>query len=179
MKLLKKVEKSVLWLLEINESSKNNLIKEANIRGVKKERLIFTQRTSHDKYLAQFKYADLYLDTFIYNAGATASNALWMGVPVLTMAGNSYSARMANSLLNTLGLNKLITYSKQDYEDLALKLSTDKKMLNGIKLKLKENLSSKPLFNTNLYTENFENGLEEVFNNHIAGNAPKNVYVKS
>ena len=179
MKLLKKVEKSVLWLLEINESSKNNLIKEAVTRGIKKERLVFAKRTSHDKYLAQFKYADLYLDTFIYNAGATASNALWMGLPVLTMAGNSYSARMANSLLNSLGLEELITHSKQDYEDLALKLSTDKERLNNIKVKLKENLSSKPLFNTNLYTENFENGLEEVFNNHITGNAPKNVYVKS
>ena len=65
------------------------------------------------------------------------------------------------------------------YEDLAFKLSTDKEQLNGIKVKLKENLSSKPLFNTNLYTEDFENGLEEVFNNHIAGNAPKNIYVKS
>ena len=179
IKLLEKVEKSVLWLLEINESSKNNLIKEANTRGIKKERLVFAKRTSHDKYLAQFKYADLYLDTFIYNAGATASNALWMGVPILTMAGNSYSARMANSLLNSLGLEELITHSKQDYEDLALKLSTDKERLNNIKVKLKENLSSKPLFNTNLYTENFEKGLEEVFNNHITGNAPKNVYVKS
>ena len=179
MKLLNKVEKSVIWLLEYNESSKNNLIKEANIRGVKKERLVFAKKTSHDKYLAQFKYADLYLDTFIYNAGATASNALWMGVPVLTMVGNSYSARMATSLLHSVGLNELITNSKKDYEDLALELSTNTKKLNAIKKKLIENLSNKPLFNTNLYTKNFEDGLEQVFNNYIAGNMPKNVYAKS
>ena len=146
---------------------------------LKKKDWCSQKKTSHDKNLAQFKYADLYLDTFIYNAGATASNALWMGVPLLTMVGNSYSARMATSLLHSVGLNELITNSKKDYEDLALELSTNTKKLNAIKKKLIENLSNKPLFNTNLYTKNFEDGLEQVFNNYIAGNMPKNVYAKS
>ena len=139
--LLNKVEKSVIWLLENNESSKNNLIREAKIRGVNREKLVYAKRTSHEKYLSQFKYADLYLDTFIYGAGATASNALWMGVPLLTMAGRSYSARMATSLLHSVGLKELITSSKKDYEALAIKLSTDSKQLNVIKEKLIENVN--------------------------------------
>ena len=179
MKLLKKVEKSVIWLLENNESSKNNLIKEAKIRGINRERLVFAKRTSHAKYLAQFKYADLYLDTFIYGAGATASNALWMGVPLLTMAGRSYSARMATSLLHSVGLKELITSSKKDYEALAIKLSTDSKQLNVIKEKLIENLYNKPLFNTSSYTKELEDGLEQVFNNYMEGKNPRNIYVKS
>ena len=179
MKILNKVEKSVIWLLENNESSKNNLIREAKIRGVNREKLVFAKRTSHEKYLSQFKYADLFLDTFIYGAGATASNALWMGVPLLTMTGNSYSARMATSLLHSVGLKELITSSKKDYEDLALKLSTDEKQLKAIKEKLIENLSNNPLFNTKLYTKDFEDGLEQVFKNYMAGNMPKNVYAKS
>ena len=115
MRILQRVENSVLWLLDNSENSKNNLRKEAEIRNIDNNRLIFTKRTSYEKYLAAMKHADLYLDTFIYNAGATASNALWVGVPVLTMAGESYSARMASSLLLSLGVPELITNTKENY----------------------------------------------------------------
>ena len=178
MKILHKVENSVLWLLDNNEVSKNNLLREARARNINGDRLIFSKRTAHDRYLAQFNHADLYLDTFNYNAGATASSALWMGVPVLTMAGISYAARMASSLLKSIDLPELITTSIYDYEKLALELSTRPEKLNAIKEKLKKNRSEKPLFNTEMYTRHFEEGMSQVFNNFISGNKTKIIFIK-
>ena len=178
MKILHKVENSVLWLLDNNEVSKNNLLREARARNINGDRLIFSKRTAHDRYLAQFNHADLYLDTFNYNAGATASSALWMGVPVLTMAGISYAARMASSLLKSIDLPELITTSIYDYEKLALELSTRPEKLNAIKEKLKKNRSERPLFNTEMYTRHFEEGMSQVFNNFISGNKTKNIFIK-
>ena len=178
MKILHKVENSVLWLLDNNEVSKNNLLREARARNINGDRLIFSKRTAHDRYLAQFNHADLYLDTFNYNAGATASSALWMGVPVLTMAGISYAARMASSLLKSIDLPELITTSIYDYEKLALELSARPEKLNAIKEKLKKNRSEKPLFNTEMYTRHFEEGMSQVYNNFISGNKTKIIFIK-
>tara|TARA_B100001939_G_scaffold347262_1_gene368328 strand:+ start:298 stop:2298 length:2001 start_codon:yes stop_codon:yes gene_type:complete len=177
MRILQRVENSVLWLLDNSENSKNNLRKEAEIRNIDNNRLIFTKRTSYEKYLAAMKHADLYLDTFIYNAGATASNALWVGVPVLTMAGESYSARMASSLLLSLGVPELITNTKENYEKLAIELSTNAEKLKTVKKKIMDNRSEKPLFNTKMYTRHFEKGLEKVLENYIEGNEPKNIFI--
>ena len=99
MKLLKQVDKSVLWLYENNKWMKANLIKEAELRGVNADRLVFCKKTNHDDYLAQLKHADLFLDTFNYNAATTCSNALWTGLPVVTTSGKSSSTRVAGSLL--------------------------------------------------------------------------------
>lgn len=177
MKLLSKVKNSVLWLLESNEWSKLNLIKEANLRGINSSRLIFSKKTSYELYMSQFKYADLFLDTFIYNAGATASNALQMGVPIITKKGNSYVSRMAASLLYSIGLSELITTDTASYEKLALELSTNKSKLDFIKEKLNKNKLKKPLFDVEKYTKNFENRLHEVFDNYIEGNKPKNFFL--
>ena len=84
MRLLTKVKKSVLWLLDNGPVSNKNLLNEAKARGISENRLVFAERKSFEKYLAQLKYADIYLDTFTYNAGATASNVLWMGIPIIT-----------------------------------------------------------------------------------------------
>jgi len=178
MRLLTKVKKSVLWLLDNGPVSNENLLNEAKARGIKENRLVFAKRTSFEEYLAQLKYADIYLDTFTYNAGATASNVLWMGIPIVTKIGNSYSARMASSLLKSIDLPELITTSSEAYEKLALDLSTNPERLKIIKEKLKVNLKNKPLFNTKLFTKHFENGLEQVFKNYIDGNNPKNIFVK-
>ena len=178
MRLLRKVEKSILWLLDNNPVSKENLINEANSRGIKKDRLVFTKRTTHENYLAQLKHADIYLDTFVYNAGATASNALWMGVPVITKIGESYTARMASSLLRSIDLPELITTSTEDYENLAFELSTSSEKLKKIKEKLSINRVEKPLFKTEMFTRHFEDGLEQIFNNYINGKDPQNIIVK-
>ena len=176
-KIIEKVEQSVLWLLETNEVAKNNLLKEARARKINSDRIVFMKKTSHDIYLSQFQHADLFLDTFVYNAGATASNALWMGLPVLTKIGQSYTSRMASSLLNSIDLPELITSSTEAYIKLAIELATDANKLNSIKLKLKENRLKKPLFNTEKFTRDFETGLQKVYKNYLENNEPKNISV--
>ena len=178
MKLLKKVERSVLWLLETSETVKNNLLKEAKARKIDSDKIVFMKKTSHDVYLSQIKHSDIFLDTFLYNAGATASNALWMGVPIITKTGKSYTSRMAASLLHSIGLPELITSSTEEYEKLAIELATNADKLNSIKLKLKKNQIQKPLFNTQMFTKDFEEGLEKIYKNYNEGNDPENIYIE-
>ncbi|MDC0431328.1 hypothetical protein OAL97_02265, partial [Paracoccaceae bacterium] len=177
MRLLQNVDGSVLWLLESNKWVKANLLKEANARGVTSERLVFTQKVPHEKYLAQFRQADLYLDTFTYNAGATASNALWAELPVLTKLGKGYTARMAASLLASVGLPELITKKEIEYEELALKLATNPEQLASIKQKLAANRLSKPLFNTKLFTKHLEDGYQQAYQRYIEKKDATVIYV--
>ena len=178
MRLLQYVDGSVLWLLESNKWVRANLVKEANARGVGTERLVFAKRTSHSKYLAQFRQADLFLDTFNYNAGATASNALWAGLPVLTKLGKGYSSRMAGSLLTSIGLPELITSTEADYEKLALELATNPEHLYSIKQKLAANRLSKPLFDTELFTKHLEDGYQQAYQRYFEGLEPETITVR-
>ncbi|MBT4996426.1 MAG: tetratricopeptide repeat protein, partial [Hellea sp.] len=177
MRLLQKIKGSVLWLLESNKWAKDNLLKEASIRGIKPERLIFAEKVSHENYLAQFRQADLYLDTFHYNAGATASNALWAGLPVLSKQGKSYTARMASSLLMALDLPELITTSKLEYESVALELAKNPDRLTFLKQKLIINRISKPLFKTKLFTKHLENGYQQAYQRYFNGEEPDTIIV--
>ena len=172
MRLLRIVKGSVLWLLESNKWAKENLIKEAAARGVGSERLVFAKRVPHSEYLAQFQCADLYLDTFNYNAGATASNALWAGLPVLTKQGKSYSARMASSLLQSVGLTELITTSESEYENLAMKLAQDPEQIAALQKKLSANRITRPLFKSELFTKHLENGYQQAYKRHCDGKLP-------
>lgn len=108
MRLLQAVEGSVLWLLQDNVLVLKNLMIEAAKRGVDPKQLVFAKRTDHGQYLVRFQRADLYLDTFIYHAGAIASNALWAGLPVLTKRGRGYTARMA-AIKAKLASNRITT----------------------------------------------------------------------
>ncbi len=120
---LKPAPNSVLWLLDCNIWAKQNFIREAVAQGVDKEKLIFAPRVAIADHLARHAHADLFLDTLPYNAHTTCSDALWMGLPVLTCAGNTFAARVAGSLLNAINLTELITYNLQDYENKALYLA--------------------------------------------------------
>ena len=177
MRLLGHVDGSVLWLLESNKWVKVNLLKEAQLRGISADRLVFAQKVSHEKYLAQFRRADLYLDTFNYNAGATASNALWAGLPVLTKLGEGYTARMAGSLLPSIGLPELATHSEEDYESLALALATDSERLAKIRQTLADNRLSTPLFDTELFTKHLEDGYQQVYQRYYDGKLPEAIFV--
>ena len=177
MRLLHQVERSVLWLSESNIWAKESLIKEAKSRGISEDRLVFAPKVSHEKYLAQFRQADLFLDTFIYNAGATASNALWAGLPVITKSGQGYTARMAGSLLCSVGLSELVTKTSQEYEDLALKCATEPTFLGSIKQKLDRNRTTSPLFNTALFTRHLENGFQQANQIFLRSEKPKVIYV--
>src|SRR4029453_10838793 len=116
MRLLQTLPGGVLWLLEANAAVPDNLRREAAARGVSAERLIFARHAPIPDYLARLAAADLFLDTFPYNAGATANDALWAGLPVLTCSGGSYVGRMAGSLLHAIGLPELVAGSPAEYE---------------------------------------------------------------
>ena len=132
----------------------------------------------HSEYLAQFKCADLYLDTFNYNAGATASNALWAGLLVLTKRGKSYAARMASSLLQSVGLTDFITTTESQYENLAMKLAQDPEQLSALKERLSANRITKPLFNSELFTEHLEKGYRQAYERHCDGKLPDVISIR-
>jgi predicted O-linked N-acetylglucosamine transferase (SPINDLY family) len=156
MHILKSTKRSVLFLYAENELAQSNLIKEAEARGVNGQRLVFGKRLDRDEYLARYRACDLFLDTAPYNAGATASDALWAGLPVLTLIGKSFASRVAASLLNNIELPELITTTKASYEALAIELATNPQKLASIKKKLTENRLKTPLFNSPLFSKHIE-----------------------
>ena len=146
LRILKAVPKAVLWLLADNPTARENLLRAADTANVQRERLIFAGRVSPAEYLARFRLADVMLDTFPYNAGTTASDALWMGTPILTLAGRSYISRMAGSLLTAVGLPDLITETLAAYEKLAIDLGLHPARVASHKRYLAEHGRSSPLF---------------------------------
>jgi len=146
MRIVLKVPRSVLWLLADNDMARHNMLRRAATHGVAAERLIFAPRVSPPEYLARFQLADLVLDTFPYNAGTTASDALWMGTPIVTRAGRTYISRMAASLLTAVGLPDLVTDSLASYEKLAVDIGRQPKRVASYKRYLAEHGRASPLF---------------------------------
>ena len=138
MNLLKKIKNSVLWLYKSNNYSAINLKKESEKRGVESSRIIFADRVSNEDHLSRIKCADLFLDTFNYNAHTTASDALWSGVPVITKQGKSFSARVCSSLLTSLSLEELIVKDNVEYEEKAFSIATNSTYLKDLKYRLKQ-----------------------------------------
>jgi protein O-GlcNAc transferase len=166
MKILSVVEASVLWLIESDPISSFNLKKSAKKNGIDESRIIFAKKMDLNDHLGRHKFADLFLDTFPYNAHTTASDALWSGLPVLTRTGKSFASRVGASLLNAMDLNELITTSLTEYENMAIKLASDKKYFNFIKSKLKNNLDNCALFDSKLFVKDIENIYSEVYKEH-------------
>lgn len=177
MRILIKVESSVLFLYVESATAQENLRKEAAARGVNSARLIFGERLSVSDYLARYQVADLFLDTYPYNAGTTASDALWVGVPVLTRRGESFASRVASSLLTAIGLPELITKTIGEYEALATSLGSDPEKLRAIKEKLEANKLTMPLFNTPLFAENIEKLYEIAHQRSISGQQPESIRI--
>ena len=146
MRTLVQVPDSVLWLLADNDTARENMLRCADAHGVPRVRLIFAPRVAPPEYLARFQCADLVLDTFPYNAGTTASDALWMGTPIVTLSGRSYISRMAGSLLTAVGLPELATSSLAEYERLAVLLGQQPARVVSYKRYLAESGRSSPLF---------------------------------
>ena len=157
MNLLIKTEGSVLWLYKSNQWSINNLYKEARKRKVDPDRLIFAERLPLNKHLARLSLGDLALDTFNVNGGTTTTDALWAGLPVLTKIGQSFSARVSASLLTSIGLPELVTYSESEYEEKAVYIASDPKEVLRLKSKLNKLKETSPLFNSELFTRDLEN----------------------
>ena len=178
MNILKRVENSVLWLFEDNEFISNNLKREAENNGVSFDRIIFAKRLSQQDHLARHRQADLFLDTLPYNAHTTASDALWCGIPVITLMGNSFPARVAGSLLNAVGLPELITQSPEEYEELAVKLANNPDLLKKIKNKLETNRLQMPLFNTELFCKHLESAYKKVYERYLSNLNPEHLSIE-
>jgi predicted O-linked N-acetylglucosamine transferase (SPINDLY family) len=157
MRLLARVEGSVLWLGRTGATARANLKREAEARGIAADRLVFAEyRASAADHLARLRLADLFLDTLPYNAHATASDALWVGLPVLTCRGDGFAGRVGASLLQAIGVPELIAESLEDYEALALDLARAPEKLLAVKTKIAGNRLAFPLFNTGRFTQNLE-----------------------
>ena len=179
MSILKAVEGSVLFLYADNQLTEQNLKKEAEKRDIEPERIIFGQRLPFDEYLARYHMCDLFLDTLPYNAGTTASDALWVGLPVLTLLGKSFPARYAASLLKAIELPELITYTQEEYESLAIELGTNPEKLATIKQRLTINRLTTPLFNTPLFTKHIEDAYTKVMERYWSNLPPDTIYCHS
>jgi predicted O-linked N-acetylglucosamine transferase (SPINDLY family) len=172
MRLLNEIEGSVLWLLRTNEWSESNLRNEADKRGVDSNRLVFANKLPLEEHLGRLRLADLFLDTFNFNAHTTASDALWAGVPVVTKIGKSFAARVAGSLLTAIELPELITKTEREYQALALSLASNPKTLTSIKKKLAEKKNSASLFDTERYTKNLERAYVQAYQRYADGLPP-------
>ena len=179
MRILQRVNNSVLFLYADHETAEKNLKKEAIKRGVEPSRLFFGKKLPRPDYLARYRVADLFLDTLPYNAGTTASDALWAGLPVLTCMGETFASRVATSLLTAIDLPELITTSQADYEALAVKLATHPDQLKTLKQKLQTNRLTKPLFNTPLFTQHIENAYTQMYERYQADLPPDHIYVEN
>ncbi len=177
MRILRRVENSVLWLFEDNASAANNLRREAGARGVNPERLVFSKLVSLPDHLARHRLADLFLDTLPYNAHTTASDALWTGAPVLTQVGETFAGRVAASLLQAIGMPELITSTPKAYEELAVELANSPDKLAAIKRKLAHNRLTTPLFDAGLFTKHIEAAYTMIYERYCSGLPPDHIYV--
>jgi len=171
MRILARVPNSVLWLSQNNEAATDNLRREA-------ERLVFAKRMdSPAEHLARHRAADLFLDTRPYNAHATAINALWAGLPVLTLPGEGFASRVAASLLKAVQLPELIATSAANYEDMAVHMAENPQFHAGIKARLAQNRAGAPLFDTRRFTRHLETGYSRILERFQAGLPPEHIYV--
>ena len=177
MKILKKVQNSVLWLLEDNPIANQNIKNEANKRNIEPGRIIFAKELDLHDHLARHKLADLFIDTFPYTAHTTCSDALWSNLPVLTRMGKTFASRVAGSLLTSIDLKELITNSEKEFIDLAVELADNSNKLKRIKQKLQKNIKDKPLYNSKLFTKNIEAAYQKTYERYMSEQPISNIEV--
>jgi len=179
MRLLGQVDNSVLWLLKTNTWAAANLRRQAEIRGIDGRRLVFAERLPLDEHLARYRLADLFLDTFAYNAHTTGSDALWAGLPLVSKLGRGFAARVGGSLLNAVGLPELITQTPDAYEALALDLANDPGRLAEIRSTLAQNRSGAPLFDSGRFARNLEGAYRQAYQFYLDAEDPRSFSVQA
>ncbi|MFN8701431.1 MAG: tetratricopeptide repeat protein [Rhodospirillales bacterium] len=172
MRLLRRIEGSVLWLLATNDAAVANLRAAASGHGIDPARLVFAPHAKHAEHLARHVLADLFIDTFPYNAHTTASDALWMGIPLLTYAGRSFPARVAASLLRSVGMPEMLMPSLDAYEAEAVSLAATPARLAALRAKLAQNRDRAPLFDIDLFRRGIESAYETMQARAASGQAP-------
>ena len=172
-RILQQVPGSVLWLLVPQPEIQAALLQRAAERGLDPARVIFAPFVSPADHLARLPQADLFLDTFPYGAHTTCSDALWMGLPVLTQVGRSFSARVAASLLNAVGLPELAVDNAEDYETLAINLALDREALVDIRDHLWDNRRDLPLFDNERFTRELAGAMDAIVTNWASGHPPQ------
>jgi predicted O-linked N-acetylglucosamine transferase (SPINDLY family) len=177
MRILARVDGSLLFLYSGNDTARRNLHREAAARGVDPARVVFGKYIPQEDYLARFRAMDLFLDTLPYNAGTTASDALWAGLPVLTLAGRGFAGRVAASLLTAVELPELIASTAGEYVETAVHLAATPQRLREIKLRLARNRLTTPLFDTRSFTRHLEAAYVQVHERRRAGLPPEHIYV--
>jgi predicted O-linked N-acetylglucosamine transferase (SPINDLY family) len=177
MAILRAVPESVLWLLQASEHTANNLRREAQERGVSPDRLIFAPKVPTDQYLARQRCADLFLDSLPYNAHTTTSDALWVGLPVLTCMGQAFASRVAASLLRAVELPELITEDGDAFEARAIELARDPVQLKALRKRLEENRLHAPLFDIERLARAIEDAYLQVHARREAGHPPASLRI--
>lgn len=172
MRLLRQSPGSVLWLLEGTPGCVKNLQREAAARNVDPARLVFAPKITHPEHLARLRLADLALDNLYHGGGVTTVDALWTGVPVLTIASQTPQSRNGATLLTAMGLEDMIVHSIEDYERLALRFAGDPPLRQSLRGRLTANRDSYPLFQPKRLTRHLEQGYQLMWRNHIDGRPP-------
>jgi predicted O-linked N-acetylglucosamine transferase (SPINDLY family) len=178
MRLLKAVDGSVLWLFKANDFAVANLRREAQARGVDPDRLVFASRKDQADHLARIRLADLFLDTLPYNAHTTATDALWLGVPLVTCIGDTFVGRVGASVLQAAGTPELVTYSLDAYEALALKIAREPALLASLRLKLADRRETAALFDTDRFRRHLEAAYRTMWDFWRRGEPAQNFSVK-
>lgn len=180
MRVLKGVPQSVLWLRQEHPQSTANLRQRAERAGVKAERLVFAERMPGlSEHLARYRLADLFLDSWPYNAHTTACDALWAGLPLLTCAGRSFASRVGASLLEAIELPELIADSPATFEALALALAMNPDRLKSIRARLSEHRLTRPLFDTQGFARRLEDALLQMHRRRLDGLPPEHIHAAS
>jgi predicted O-linked N-acetylglucosamine transferase (SPINDLY family) len=179
MRILQRIDGSVLWLFVPEADVRQRLQRTAGLAGVSPQRIVFADRVPAHRYLARYRRVDLFLDTWPYNAGTTASDALWVGVPVLSMAGQSLVSRMGASLLNALGLQELLTSDPIDYENKAVALASDPVALKGLRQRLRQARRHSALFDSVSYARVLETAVTTAVARQCEGLEPASFAVPS
>jgi predicted O-linked N-acetylglucosamine transferase (SPINDLY family) len=177
MNILREVPESVLWLFRRHDTVANNLRQEAENRGISSDRLIFADKLSKDEHLARHRLADLFLDTRIYTGHTSTSDALWAGVPLITLQGDHFASRVSASILTAMGLPELITSSLGEYQNLAVQLARQREQLHEIRQRLISNRNTAPLFDTPRFVVNLENAFKQMWKIFRNGEAPRHLEV--
>jgi protein O-GlcNAc transferase len=178
MRILKRVPGSSLLLWKNCLTTEKNLKREARLKGVSPQRLVFSGFLPKNLHLKRLALTDIALDTFTYNGHTTTSDALWSGVPVVALKGKHFASRVSSSLLKAIGLPELITNTSKEYENLAVALAKDPDKLKTLKEKLKVNHDKYPLFNTALFTKNLEKAYKGIWKDYLSGKKPRMIEIE-